>query len=223
MKIATIVSLVLTGIGTTVIATSAPASAANFSFNNISGGDTVGDAFLNNFSFDVTDNGNNTVLFKLLNNASGTQAGQSLKQVAFSSGNNLLSNMKVNVGNSSGVSFESKNQNLSQSNNISEWIGTTFGASTKGGNSNALQGGESLGITFNANYNAVLTALDSGALKVGIHVGSLPAGASDSYVNAPSPKKPKKVPEPATAVAFGLFAVGALKLTTKNKKLVSQA
>jgi hypothetical protein len=36
-----------------------------------------------------------------------------------------------------------------------------------------------------------------------------------------TPKR-KKVPEPTTIPALGLFAVGVLKLTTKNKKLVSQ-
>jgi hypothetical protein len=37
-----------------------------------------------------------------------------------------------------------------------------------------------------------------------------------------TPKK-KKVPEPTTIPALGLFAIGVLKLTTKNKKLVSQS
>lgn len=222
MKLTAIASLLVSGIGATVIATSAPASAASFGFQNITGGDTVGDAFANNFLLDVTDGGSNTVLFKFSNKASGNQVNQSLKQVAFSvdpTKSGLLSSIVLNVGNIGTVNFEAKNQNLSQSNNISGWDGTTFGADTKGGNNNAVQGGESLGIKFNASFNDVIAALNARTLMVGIHVGSLPNGASDSYYNTvPSPIK--SVPEPATIAALGLFAVGALKLTTKKHKTI---
>ncbi|WP_242065133.1 hypothetical protein [Nostoc sp. FACHB-133] len=139
MKVTNIFSLLLTGIGATVIATAAPASATSFGFNNIAGGDTVGDAFASNFSFDVTDNGGGTVLFKFLNNASSTQA---LKQVAFSVDKSVSfisdDNMTLNVGNSGTVLFQKDTQNLSQSNKISGWNNKTFGASTDGGNGNAV-------------------------------------------------------------------------------------
>lgn len=223
MKVTTIVSLLLTGIGATVIATSTPASATTFGFNNITGGDTVGDAFAPDFSFDVTDNGGGTVLFKFLNNASSEQA---LKQVAFSidsTVSGLLSNITSNVGNFGTVAFDNKAQNLSQSNNISGWDGTTFGASTiggKNGNANAVQSGESLGITFTGNYNAVLTAINAGTLKVGIHVGSLPGGASDSYVNSvPTSPPSKSVPEPSTLFGVGLvFGLASLSKANNDKK-----
>lgn len=42
-------------------------------------------------------------------------------------------------------------------------------------------------------------------------------------ISSTKPTLPRKVPEPATTAALGLFAVGALKLTVKNKNLVSQA
>ncbi|MEH1942323.1 MAG: PEP-CTERM sorting domain-containing protein [Nostoc sp.] len=167
-------------------------------------------AFANNFSFDVTDNGGGKVAFKFLNNASSTQA---LKQVAFSvdkSVSGILSNMVVNVGNTGTVLFQSNTQNLSQSNNISGWDGTTFGADTKGGNNNAVQSGESLGITFNANYNDVIAAINAGTLELGIHVGSLPKGASDSYVNS-VPTSSTPVPEPSTLFGAGLaFGIATL-------------
>ncbi|MFN6466070.1 MAG: PEP-CTERM sorting domain-containing protein [Nostoc sp. DedVER02] len=220
MKATTIISLLLTGIGATVVATSAPASATTFGFNNITGGDTVGDAFAPNFSFDVTDNGSGTVLFKFLNNASSTQA---LKQVAFSvdsAASGILSNIAVNVGNSGTVLFQNNAQNLSQSNNISGWDGTTFGADTKGGNNNAVQSGESLGITFTGNYNTVLSAINAGTLKVGIHVGSLPGGYSDSYVNSvPTTPPSKSVPEPSTLFGIGLvFGLASLSKANNDKK-----
>ncbi|MBC1222197.1 PEP-CTERM sorting domain-containing protein [Nostoc sp. UCD121] len=216
MKATTIISLFLTGIGATVIATSAPASATTFGFNNITGGDTVGDAFAPNFSFNVTDYGSGKVLFKFLNNASSEQA---LKQVAFSvdsSVSGILSNIAVNVGNSGTVDFELSSQNLSQSNNISGWDGTTFGADTKGGNGNAVQSRESLGITFTGNYNAVLAAINAGTLQVGIHVGSLPRGASDSYVSTPPSQS---VPEPSTLFGVGLvFGLASLSKANNGKK-----
>ncbi|BAZ13689.1 hypothetical protein NIES4071_55290 [Calothrix sp. NIES-4071] len=223
MKISTIVSLVLTGIGTTVIATSAPASATSFSFSNISGGDTVGDDYAGNFSFDVTDSGNNTVLFKFLNQASGSQTSQALKQVAFSfdpTKNALLSNMILNVGNTGTVEFQANTQNLSQSNKISGWESTTFGADTKGGNGNAVQGTESLGIKFNASFNDVIAALNARTLMVGIHVGSLPNGASDSYVHTtPTPQPPKSVPEPGLLAGLLIITPSAAAwLKAKKQK-----
>jgi hypothetical protein len=42
-------------------------------------------------------------------------------------------------------------------------------------------------------------------------------------ISSTKPTQPKKVPEPTTIPALGLFAIGVLKLTAKNKKLVSQA
>ncbi|MBE8992660.1 PEP-CTERM sorting domain-containing protein [Nostoc sp. LEGE 12450] len=218
MKVTTIVSLLLTGIGATVIATAAPASATTFGFNNITGGDssTVGDAYAPNFSFDVTDNGGGKVLFKFLNNASSTQA---LKQVAFSvdsTVSGILSNIAVNVGNSGTVEFQNNAQNLSQSKNISGWDDTTFGADTKGGNGNAVQSGESLGITFTGNYNAVIAAINAGTLQVGIHVGSLPGGYSDSYVSTPASKS---VPEPSALFGIGLvFGLASLSKANNDKK-----
>ncbi|OKH31299.1 PEP-CTERM sorting domain-containing protein, partial [Calothrix sp. HK-06] len=77
----------------------------------------------------------------------------------------------MNVGNVGTVDFQANKQNLSQSNNIFGWDDTTFGADTNEGNENAVQGGESLGITFNANFNDVIAALNARTLMVGIHVG----------------------------------------------------
>ncbi|MBD2725126.1 hypothetical protein H6G96_02000 [Nostoc sp. FACHB-892] len=89
MKVTTIVSLLVTGIGATITTASAPASAASFGFQNIPGGDTVGDAFAKDFFLDVTDNGGGTVLFKFLNKASNPSSNSALKQVAFSVDNTV--------------------------------------------------------------------------------------------------------------------------------------
>ncbi|MEY2979212.1 MAG: PEP-CTERM sorting domain-containing protein [Prochlorotrichaceae cyanobacterium] len=207
----------LTGAATlATVAFAAPAHAATFGFGNISGGDTVGDAFASEFSFDVTDYGSGKVLFKISNN--GTTGTNAIKQVVFSlkdSVSSLLSSMAVDIGNVGRVDFQNRVQNLSQSNNLgSAWFGEDFGATTRGANANSIQKGESLGITFNGNYQSVLTALNYGDLKLGIHVGSLPGGCSDSYVSILP--EPTKVPEPMGLL--GTVALGVSAAVRRRKQ-----
>lgn len=225
MKLKSLVPALIAATGLTIAATAIPASATTFSFNNISGGDTVGDAFAPGFSFDVTDAGGGKVLFKFLNNSSGTNA---LKQFAFSADStvsSLLSGMQVNVDNSGTVVFDNIAKNLSQSNKISGWDGETFGGGTSGGNGNSVQVGESLGVTFTANFNNVITALTSSKLQVGIHVGSLPNGASDAYVNSYIPKNNTpiviQVPEPTVSLAAlaGVFVLAKTKSKLRSQKV----
>lgn len=225
MKFAALIPAFLLTTGFALGATSMPATAVSFSFNNIAGGDTVGDAFNSNFSFDVTKNANNQVLFKFLNDSSGTNA---LKQFAFSVDNSvsgLLSSMSLNVGNTGTVDFKTNTQNLSQSNNISGWDGTTFGGTTNGGNGNSVQSGEALGVSFTANYDNVLAALSAGKLKVGIHVGSLPQGASDSYVNnnyyvpPTQPVVPQTVPESGSILSIIAFGIGGFLMRKRENHM----
>ncbi|WP_016878151.1 PEP-CTERM sorting domain-containing protein [Chlorogloeopsis fritschii] len=207
MKATAFFSILVAGVSSSIMVDCMPAVAAtvsNFQFQNILGGDTIGDAYAPDFSFSLSDNGAGRVVFKFSNQGSFPHA---LKQVAFSvdpTMSGILSNILVNVDNSAGVNFQFSTQNLSQSNHILGWDGTTFGARTQGGNANSVQPTESLGIQFNGNYEDVLAAINSGTLKVGIHVGSLPGGASDSYVNTP-------VPEPCTILGTGMaFGIGGL-------------
>ncbi|MBW4564581.1 MAG: PEP-CTERM sorting domain-containing protein [Mojavia pulchra JT2-VF2] len=215
MKVASLIPAFLITTSVVLATTSMPASAVTFGFSNIAGGDTVGDAYNSNFSFDVIQSSSDTVLFQFSNTGSVEHA---LKQFAFSIDNSvsgLLSNMMVNVGNVGTVNFNGNPQNLSQSNNILGWDGTTFGGGKSGKNSNSLQPGETLGVSFTANYNNVIAALNARTLQVGIHVGSLPGGASDSYVNS-SPIS-QSVPEPGTIVGVMAFGIAGL-LTRKNSK-----
>ncbi|BAY96278.1 hypothetical protein NIES37_02080 [Tolypothrix tenuis PCC 7101] len=218
------ISALVVTTGVALAATAMPASAVTFGFNNIAGGDTVGDQYNSNFSIDVSQSSTNTVLFKFLNTSANSNT-SALKQFVFSANptvSSLLSNMQVNVGNVGTVKFanditnqNSKIQNLSQSNLVSGW-NPIFGGGTDGGNNNSVQSGEVLGVSFNGNYNDVITALKNGNLSVGIHVGSLPNGnSSDTYVTSLS--STQSVPEPATIFGLMAFGMGGL-LTKKNGK-----
>ncbi|MBD2163223.1 PEP-CTERM sorting domain-containing protein [Calothrix membranacea FACHB-236] len=221
------ISALVVTTGVALAATAMPASAVTFGFNNITNGDTVGDAYNSKFSFDVIDQGNNNVLFKFANNSlSALNEDPTIKQIAFSvdsTVSSLLSGMTFNSSfNTSinGVNFTSDTSNLSQSNKIAGWDGTTFGAKTSGANANGVQTGEALGIKFTGNYNNILTAISTGKLQIGIHAGSLANGASDAYVNTTSyvsSAPPQAVPEPATIFGLMAFGMGGL-LTRKNGK-----
>ncbi|QIR40064.1 PEP-CTERM sorting domain-containing protein [Tolypothrix sp. PCC 7910] len=220
MKVASFCAALLATTGIALAANSKPASAVTFGFNNITGGDTVGDAYNSNFSFDVSQSQSDSskVIFKFLNSSPSTSTA-AIKQFALSLDNSiagLLSNIKVNVDNIGTVKFDSKVQNLPQSNLISGWVDEIFGGGTDGANKNSVQSGEVLGVSFTGKYTDVITALNTGKLQVGIHVGSLPInGASDSYISGnPSTKS---VPEPATVFGLMAFGIGGF-LTRRNGK-----
>ena len=56
------------------------------------------------------------------------------------------------------------------------------------------------GLRFTGNYNNVIAALNSGALRVGLHVQGLPNGKSDSYISSGNTQD---TPEPLRMLAAG--------------------
>ncbi|MEG3936131.1 PEP-CTERM sorting domain-containing protein [Microcoleus sp. T3_B1] len=201
--------LAVAGIAAVSAVSAAPASAIGlapasaFSFANIVGGDTPGDAYANSFSFDVIDQGS-SVLFNIFNSGNATASEMFISKVFFDD-NNFLSGV-ANIYNNSNVAFTggASNDQLPQGGN-GFTTDYAFSRNTGAGNRWGIQGGEMLGLSFTGNYANVVSALTNGSLKLGLHVQALPGGASDSYISSTS--NTEATPEPLTMLAAGA-AVG---------------
>jgi hypothetical protein len=195
--------LAVAGVAALSAVSAAPASA--FSFVNITGGDTPGDAYVKSFTFDVLNQGA-SVLFKIKNSGDDAAPSMFISKVLFDD-NKYLSNPLVNIGNVGQVAFSGgpgKDQ-LPQGGK-SFTTDYAFSRETGDGNAWGIQAGETLGLRFTGNYNNVILALKSGDLKLGLHVQALPNGQSDSYISSSSGNT-QDTPEPLTMLAAGA-AVG---------------
>ncbi len=209
--------LAVAGVAALSAVSAAPAWA--FSFGNIAGGDTPGDAYQNSFRFDVVDQGL-SVLFKITNSGNAAAPSMFISQVVFDD-NGYLSAPSVNVNNVGTVNFSggaSKAQLPQGGNNFT----TDYAFSREvPGNGNGIQAPETLGVSFQGNYANVVTALNSGALRLGIHVQALPGGASDSYISSNSGNT-QDTPEPLTMLAAGA-AVGFGTMFKKQRDRAQKA
>ncbi|MEG4857385.1 PEP-CTERM sorting domain-containing protein [Microcoleus sp. K1-B1] len=206
--------LAVAGVAAVSAVSAAPASA--FSFGNITGGDTPGDAYVNSFSFDVIDEGS-SVLFNIFNSGNAAAPSMFIGKVLFDD-NGYLSNAVANINNIGDVAFTggASSDQLPQG-GTGFTTDYAFTRDNGGGNKWAVQGSESLGVRFTGNYADVVSALNTGALKLGLHVQALPNGASDSYISSTS--NTEATPEPLTMLAAG----AAVGFGTMFKKQRAQA
>jgi hypothetical protein len=211
--------LAITGVAAISAVSAAPASA--FSFGNIVGGDTPGDAYENSFTFDVIDQGT-SVLFNISNSGNAAASSMFISQVLFDD-NGYLSNAVANVNNIGTVAFSggASNAQLPQGGN-GFTTDYSFWSDNGGGNKWGVQGKETLGVSFTGNYANVVSALNSGALKLGLHVQALPQGASDSYISTISADNTEATPEPLTMLAAGA-AVGFGAMFKKQRAQAQKA
>jgi len=209
--------LAVAGVAALSALSAAPASA--FTFSNITGGDTPGDAYVNSFTFDVVNDGP-LVLFKINNSGDPRASSMFISKVLFDD-NRYLSNPSVNIGNVGRVDFigGAGNDQLPQGGN-NFTTDYAFSRETGAGNAWGIQAGESLGVSFVANYNNVMTALSDGTLRLGLHVQALPNGASDSYIS--SNGNTQDTPEPLTMLAAGA-AVGFGTMFKKQRDRAQKA
>jgi hypothetical protein len=210
-----LISLVVVGL-TLTDSVSAAVLSKTYNFGNISGGDTVGDDYNSYFTMDVTNDSDNNnlddgfVTFFINNNAGILAPNAAIKEVAFDF-TTQFSFKQLDYLNIGRVDFKTDIGNLPQANLIS--FNTDYGAVKNGNNANSIQAGERLGISFYYEMSSIEN------LRVGIHVGSLPNGASDSYISVLKKSTKQEVPESSTVVALGIFA--ALGLYTRGKKCLT--
>jgi len=215
--------LAVAGVAAVSAVSAAPASAFSFSFSNIAGGDTPGDAYANNFEVNVKAvNGTKLVVFDIFNYGNAAAPSMFISKVFFDDNNNYLSGPSVNFSNIGQVGFSggANNDQLPQGGNS---FTTDYSFSHVAGSGNAwgVQAGEKLGLSFVANYDNVISALNDGTLKLGLHVQALPNDASASYISSNSGNT-ENTPEPLTMLAAGA-AVGFGTMFKKQRDRAQKA
>jgi len=106
----TLVKSLLAVAGVAALSAVSAAPAWAFSFGNIAGGDTPGDAYVNSFTFDVVDQGQ-SVIFNIKNSGDAADSSMFISKVFFDDKNSFfdddtyLSSPLVNIGNVGQVAF----------------------------------------------------------------------------------------------------------------------
>lgn len=228
MKVLQISQIIVNAsIATGIIAwslTAAPLTAKASSFSNITGGESGGDPYVGQYSFNVTDNGSGTTLWKFSNASTGVSS--FISQIYFD-WNDPKYALSVNTPNSSNVgtvSFSTSFNgpaNLPQGNLIDFTQDLAIGSTSQGSNKGGIDKGETLGFVFNSTQAAssLLAAIDNGSLRVGIHVqgfncnlnpSSCTNGAtsfSDAFISS---KTVSPVAVPVPGFLLGIMAAGVL-------------
>jgi hypothetical protein len=189
-------------IGLVTVGSSADAATIGFTKITNNGPDDVSSQLF----ADVTDSAGK-VLFQFSNTG---PLDSFIGQIYFDDDNSLLSNMTVlddtNPETSLGVSFLSTATpaNLPAGNSISPEFSADFASGADNpAPSNGVNPTEMVGILFDGTLANVLADLNSGALRLGLHVQGIgQTGNSDAFVS---------VPEPGTALhAMMLLAMASL-------------
>ncbi|MBI1313469.1 PEP-CTERM sorting domain-containing protein [bacterium] len=162
---------------------------------------------------------------QLLFTNSGPDA-SSITDVYLDDESSLFSSIR-SIQNYSGVSFSqgATPGNLPGGNNLEDPFVTTLGLNADSDppvEKNGVNPGEKLGITLNlasgVSFSDVIAAINSAALRVGIHVQGFANGGSESFVNVnpTNPDGPPIVPEP-TGLALAGIALGGLLVKRRRR------
>jgi hypothetical protein len=212
--------LAVAGVAALSTISAAPSSAFNFS--NISDEDTVGDAYTNSFGVTLTSEAD--LVFLNISNFGNTLAPEMFIAGVFIEDNEgYLSNPWFSLDQSVGnVVFNpgSSDAQLPQGGK-SFTTKYSFFSANGDGNGYGVQADEKLVLAFTGSTNNVLAALESGEVKIGLHVQALPSGASDSYISSNSGNT-ENTPEPLTMLAAGA-AVGFGTMFKKQRDRAQKA
>jgi hypothetical protein len=243
--LSTLLSSSVLAIGVSLAASTLPAQAVTFGFTRITNNNVQNPA--SQFLADVTDLGGGMVQFKI-SNSPGIASAISEFYLADSNlpsppqpgspsnpGNisTYFQNGPVAQGPNQGTVQFTLNANVNPVNPADLPGGNTVGFVSDQNvssedvqvpaNANRINPGEFLILKYNllsgVTFNDVMTDLESGLLRMGLHVQSIGTqGGSDSFVNNQTPiQEPEPAPEPGTTAALGLFALGGLALLKKKR------
>lgn len=199
------------------LATAGPVFSFTGITNNSAADTLIGETQL---SVGVDDAGAGQVWFRFYNSGADPS---SITQIYFDdgpAGTGALASFAAFDNSDPGVLFSAGATpgNLPGGNSISPTFSATAGL-TAGANAppphNGVNPGESLGILANLaaahNYDDVLDAISSGALRIGLHVQAFESGGSESFIT--TPRTPPVVPAPGSALlaSIGLWTFQLLR------------
>lgn len=194
---------------------STAARADLYGFENISANSIV-DAVIGESQLfvDVTDHGGGQVLFTFSNIG---PAASSITRIYFDDG--ILLSLASIDDSDPGVSFSpgANPLNLPSANSASPPFVATARLSASSDSPvqpNGVNPGEILGLVFNLQggtfFDDVIDDLNTGTLRIGIHVQGYDSGGSESFVNAPN-----LTPAP-TALLLGIFGLSVVGIKLRK-------
>ncbi len=195
-----------------------PASALMLGFGNITSND-AGNAAIGEgqLSVDVTDLGGGGVSFQFAN--SGPEQ-STITHIYFDDGVALDASTLTIVGDS-GVNFslDDREGNLPGGNSLDPQFETMLSVGADAPSpKNGVNPGEGVTLSFaSLNFQALTDALNSGLLRVGIHVQNFANGGSESFITTTNIEiPPPQVDEPGSLLIFGAGIIGVAVLRRRR-------
>jgi hypothetical protein len=195
-----------------------PAAALMLGFENITGND-AGNAAIGEgqLSVDVTETGDGGVSFLFAN--SGPEQ-STITHIYFDEGVTLDAST-LTIAGDSGVEFslDDREGNLPGGNSLDSEFETMLSVGADAPSpKNGVNPGEGVTLSFaSLNFQALTDALNSGLLRVGIHVQNFANGGSESFITTTNIEiPPPQIDEPGSLLIFGAGVIGVAVLRRRR-------